>query len=164
MTTDFETHRLWVTQPCEHYFTATDEAARYLSYFGVPAGDISTTGIPVHPVFCEDKDRASCLKRHGLRGDRPVLLQLAGGHGVGPMEELYRSLLAVERPLELSSSPGATPAAEKRLQAVPVPARHRVHVLGFTQQIDELMTIADLVVSKPGGLTTSETLARGTAW
>ena len=44
-----------------------------------------------------------------------------------------------------------------------MPERHRAKVLGFTTQMDELMAAADLVVSKPGGLTTSEVLARGTA-
>jgi len=47
------------------------------------------------------------------------------------------------------------------MHKIPCPARHRTKVLGFTTEIDELMTVADLVVSKPGGLTTSETLARG---
>ena len=47
VTTDFETHRLWVNQPCDHYFTATEEGAAYLSHWGVPAKDISVTGIPI---------------------------------------------------------------------------------------------------------------------
>jgi hypothetical protein len=49
----------------------------------------------------------------------------------------------------------------RRLQALPVPERHRVHVRGFTEQMDELMAAADLLVTKPGGLTVSEALARG---
>jgi processive 1,2-diacylglycerol beta-glucosyltransferase len=49
------------------------------------------------------------------------------------------------------------------LERVEVPARHRAKVIGFTTEIDELMALADVVVSKPGGLTTSETLARGAA-
>src|SRR6202022_4023125 len=52
---------------------------------------------------------------------------------------------------------------KKELEAIAPPPRHRTKVLGFTDQIDELMAAADLVVSKPGGLTTSETLARGAA-
>src|SRR5262245_5963911 len=83
-TTDFETHRLWVNQPCDHYFTATEEGAMYLQHWGVPAGDTTATGIPIHPVFSEPKDRAACLKKHGLHGDQPVVLQVAGGFGVGP--------------------------------------------------------------------------------
>src|SRR6516225_953540 len=56
-TTDFETHRLWVNQPCDRYFTATVEGARYLEHWGVPAGKVITTGIPIHPVFAKPKDR-----------------------------------------------------------------------------------------------------------
>src|SRR5581483_6563688 len=93
VTTDFETHRLWVNQPCEHYFTATDEAALYLETFGVPRGDATATGIPIHPVFSRPKDRAVCRARQGLADDRPVILQLSGGCGVGRIEELYRTLL-----------------------------------------------------------------------
>src|SRR3954468_7599774 len=53
VTTDFETHRLWVNQPCDHYTTATDEGAAYLQHWGVPREDITVTGIPIHPVFAQ---------------------------------------------------------------------------------------------------------------
>jgi processive 1,2-diacylglycerol beta-glucosyltransferase len=161
VTTDFETHRLWVNQPCEHYFTATAEGAQYLQHWGVPAADTTATGIPIHPVFSQPKDRAECLKKHGLAGDRPVVLQSAGGFGVGPIAKLYQAILDVARPLEVVVITGRNEAAKAQLAAIPPPPRHRTHVLGFTNEIDELMAAADLVVSKPGGLTTSETLARG---
>ncbi len=160
-TTDFETHRLWVNQPCEHYFTATEEGAQYLQHWGVPAGDTTATGIPIHPVFSQPKDRAVCRQKHGLGNDRPVVLQLAGGFGVGPIAKLYQALLAVARPLEVVVITGRNEAAKAQLEAITPPPRHRTHILGFTTEIDELMAAADLVMSKPGGLTTSETLARG---
>jgi processive 1,2-diacylglycerol beta-glucosyltransferase len=160
-TTDFETHRLWVNEPCEHYFTATEEGAQYLQHWGVPAEHTTATGIPIHPVFSEPKDRGACLRKHDLAGDRPVVLQLAGGFGVGPVEAIYRSLLAVEAPLQIVAITGRNEKARAQIEAVPCPPRHRAKVLGFTDQIDELMAAADLVVSKPGGLTTSEALARG---
>jgi processive 1,2-diacylglycerol beta-glucosyltransferase len=162
-TTDFETHRLWVNQPCEHYFTATEEGALYLQSWGVPATDTTATGIPIHPVFCRSKDRTECRKRLEIDGDQPVILQSAGGFGVGPIEKIYRALLAVEEPMQVLVVTGRNQAAKAQLEAVPVPARHRSRIFGFTDQIDELMAAADLVVSKPGGLTTSETLARGAA-
>ncbi len=160
-TTDFETHRLWAHQPCEHYFTATQEGALYLQSYGVPAGDTTVTGIPVHPVFAKPKDRDACLKKHGLLGDRPVVLQLAGGFGVGPIVKLHQALRDVARPTELVVIAGRNEKVRAELAALPPSSRHRVKVLGFTTEIDELMAVADLVVSKPGGLTTSETLARG---
>src|SRR5262245_55151035 len=86
-TTDFETHRLWVNQPRDFYFTATEEGARYLRHWGVPAKDVQATGIPIHPVFSAPKDRAACLAKQGLVGDRPIILQMAGGFGVGPIEK-----------------------------------------------------------------------------
>src|SRR6185503_4086456 len=69
----------------------------------------------------------------------------------------------IEVPLEVAVVTGRNAAAKEQLAEVAVPARHRVKVLGFTKEIDELMAAADVVLSKPGGLTTSETLARGAA-
>src|SRR4051812_20730831 len=57
VTTDFDTHRLWVNPPCERYFTATEEGAEYLYSWGVPRASAEATGIPIHPVFAEPKDR-----------------------------------------------------------------------------------------------------------
>jgi processive 1,2-diacylglycerol beta-glucosyltransferase len=162
-TTDFETHRLWVNQPCEHFFTATEEGALYLQSWGVPPGDTTPTGIPIHPVFNQPKSQKECQARLDIDGSRPVVLQLAGGFGVGPIEKLYRALLDVALPLEILVVAGRNEKARARLASVDSPARHRARVLGFTDQIDELMAAADVIVSKPGGLTTSETLARGAA-
>ncbi len=163
VTTDFETHRLWVNQPCEGYFTATEEGAHYLRSWGVPAHQTTVTGIPIHPVFAKPKDRDECRARHGITSNRPVVLQLAGGFGVGPVGELFDALGRIEKPLELVVVAGKNAQLKAKLAQRPVPARHRVQVLGFTDKIDELMAAADVVVTKPGGLTTSEVLARGAA-
>jgi processive 1,2-diacylglycerol beta-glucosyltransferase len=163
VTTDFETHRMWVNQPCDHYFTATEEGALHLQNWDVPAKDISVTGIPIHPVFSRPKDRAACLHRQGLKGDRPILLQLAGGFGVGPIEKIFREVLMIERPLEVVVVCGRNEKLLAKLAAIAPPGRHHVKVFGFTKEIDELMQVADVVLTKPGGLTTSEVLARGAA-
>ena len=163
VTTDFETHRLWVNQPCDHYTTATAEGAAYLHHWGVPRENTTVTGIPIHPVFSRPKDRGQSLKAQGLVGDRPVVLQLAGGFGVGPIAGLFEGLLSVETPLEIVAVTGKNAKAKKQLETIKPPRRHRVKVMGFTDQIDDLMNVADVVMSKPGGLTTSEVLARGAA-
>jgi len=163
VTTDFETHRLWVNQPCDHYFTATEEGSLYLQSWGVPKEDTTATGIPIHPVFSQPKDRSACLERLGLKGDRPVVLQLSGGFGVGPIEKLFRALLDVDEPLDIMAVTGRNQKVKTQLEKVKLPSRHDVKIFGFTDKIDELMAAADLVLSKPGGLTTSETLARGAA-
>jgi processive 1,2-diacylglycerol beta-glucosyltransferase len=162
-TTDFETHRMWVNQPCDHYFTATDEGAAYLTFWGVQAKDITVSGIPIHPVFSQEKDPLACRQRLGLGTDRPVILQMAGGFGMGPVEKIFAGVLSAERPLEVVVVAGRNETLKSRLEQVEVPPRHKAKVLGFTREIDEWMAAADIVLSKPGGLTTSEVLARGAA-
>ena len=93
--------------------------------------------------------------------DLPVILQLSGGFGVGPIEKLFAAILHVQKPVQLVTITGRNEALKKKLTALDTPSRHRVKVMGFTKEIDELMQAADLVVTKPGGLTTSEVLARG---
>ncbi len=76
---------------------------------------------------------------------------------------IFQGLLEVAVPLQLIAVAGRNQKLQARLQKLEVPPRHQVKVLGFTREMDELMAVADLVVSKPGGLTTSETLASGAA-
>ena len=92
-----------------------------------------------------------------------MILQLAGGFGVGPVEKLFDAVLAVETPMELVVVTGRNEELKQRLEQRTPPPQHRVHVIGFTTQMHELMTAADLVMTKPGGLTTSEALACGIA-
>jgi processive 1,2-diacylglycerol beta-glucosyltransferase len=162
VTTDFETHRLWVNQPCEQYFTATEEGAAYLTHWGVPERDILVSGIPIDPAFGRPHDRAALLEKHDLAHDRPIILQMSGGFGVGPVEELYRAILSVEVPLQVVVSTGKNEELKARLETI-ASRRHRTKVIGFTNSMHEFMSISDILVSKPGGLTTSEALACGTA-
>lgn len=163
VTTDFDVHRIWTHNPCEAYTTATEEGRINLGGWGAPLERITTTGIPIDPLFTEQKDAAACRKLHDIIGQRPVLLQMSGGQGVGPAEQVHRRILDVATPLEIISVAGHNEKLKKKLEAIPCPPRHRRKILGFTDKMDELMAAADLLVSKPGGLTTSEALARGLA-
>lgn len=161
VSTDFEPHPIWVNEPCEHYFTATADGAALLQNSGVDGGKISITGIPIHPVFSRVPDREECLHSHGLKGDRPVVLQLAGGVGTGPVETIFREILSIETPLEIAVVCGRNEEVKGKLDSIEPPERHRVRVLGFTAEMHELIQAADVMVSKPGGLTVSEALALG---
>jgi processive 1,2-diacylglycerol beta-glucosyltransferase len=119
------------------------------------------TGIPVDPAFSVPCDRDAARRAFGLSGDRPVVLQAAGGHGVGPLEDAYRALLESTVPSEIVVVCGRNEGARRSLSAIRPPSRHRAKVLGFTDRMRELMTAADLLVTKPGGLTVSEALACG---
>ncbi|QOV90828.1 MGDG synthase family glycosyltransferase [Humisphaera borealis] len=161
VTTDFYIHCMWVKQPVERYYMASRESAINLSNV-VPLSEMEVTGIPIHPAFGEAMDPTGCRRKHGISVDRNVVLQLAGGFGVGPIEQIHRRLLECQTPLHVVVATGRNARVRTRLEAIPLPSHHRRTVLGFTSDMPELMTAADVVVSKPGGLTTSEAMATGT--
>ena len=151
--TDFHAHRLWAQLPCERFFVAADPTSASLKSRGVEPGAIRVTGIPVDPAFSEPRGRQ--------RGERTLVLQLAGGSGIGPIEEIFDSLLKIRRPISVVVVTGRNEDARRRLVSRLKPTRHSVAILGFCDNMRELMAKADLIVSKPGGLTVSESLALG---
>ncbi len=169
VTTDFVPHRSCVSRIPDHYFTATEEWCAYLETQGLSADIVSTTGIPIDPKFAQRQDRSRCLKSLGLTGDRPVLVFLTGGMGssfpvtVYFAEDAYNAVLTIEIPLDILVVTGNYQALKEQFEQIPVPPKHRVKLLGFTDQMDELLGVADVVMTKPGGLTSAEILARGAA-
>jgi len=159
--TDYDAHRIWVHEPTERYCVASPVAAASLRGHGVAASAIAVTGIPVDPTFSVPIDRDAARRAFGLSGGYPVVVQAAGGHGVGPLEDVYRALLASTVPSEIIVVCGRNEEGRKGLMRIRPPSRHQVKILGFTDKMRELMAVADLLVTKPGGLTISEALACG---
>jgi processive 1,2-diacylglycerol beta-glucosyltransferase len=162
--TDFDVHAMWLVHHYERYFVALDETRVHLEKLGIPGGAITVTGIPIDPIFAVVKDKAATRERLGLSRDKTGVLLSAGGFGVGPIEHLVTSLLEASHPLHVVAVCGRNAEAKERLEALArraTPERHAVTVVGFTTEMDEYMSAADVLVGKPGGLTTSEALAKG---
>lgn len=163
VTTDFYTHRANYAKYYEHYFVYTEEGAAHLKAMGAKKKQISVTGTPIQPEFSETKDRGQCLRAHGLSSDRPVVLQMTGGLGMGPVEKIFDALLAVKTPLEIAVVAGRNQELKQRLEQIVLPPQHRAKIFGLTDRIDELMRAADVLVSKSGGMSSAEALACGLA-
>jgi processive 1,2-diacylglycerol beta-glucosyltransferase len=163
--TDFDVHAMWLCRHFEQYFVALDETKVLLEKLGIAPGNVTVSGIPIDPVFTVEKDRRSMRRKHGLDEEKTTILVSAGGFGVGPMERLVRSLLEPERPAQVVAIAGRSEELKASLDGLKdsIPRGNRVslHPVGFTREMDEYMAAADLLVGKPGGLTTSEALARG---
>jgi processive 1,2-diacylglycerol beta-glucosyltransferase len=162
--TDLDVHAMWLCHHYEHYFVALDETREHLVRLGIPPEKVSTTGIPIDPVFAEKKDKAAMRRRLGLAPDRVTVLLSAGGFGVGPVEHIVTTLFELRHPAQVVAICGRNAELAARMEAL---ARDRrsppglLHVVGYTTAMDEYMSAADLLVGKPGGLTTSEALAKG---
>ena len=163
--TDFDVHAMWLVHHYEHYFVALDEARVYLEALGIPARKITVSGIPIDPVFAKQKDKQEMRAKHGLAPDRTTILLSAGGFGVGSVDALIASLLSLQHRAQIVAICGRNEELRKRLTKLAARAKPDATVIvkpfGYTQEMDELMTASDLVLGKPGGLTTSEALSKG---
>ena len=86
--TDFDVHAMWLVHHFEHYFVALDETRAHLQQLGIATEKITVSGIPIDPVFAEQKDKRAMRRKHGLKEDRTTILISAGGVGVGPIDHL----------------------------------------------------------------------------
>ena len=165
--TDFDVHAMWLCRHYEHYFVAIDETKAHLEELGVSASKVSVTGIPIDPVFATTKDANAMRIKHGLDPDpgRATILVSAGGFGVGRIETMLAALAKLRHPAQVVAVCGRNldlfADLEARAKVEPPDARVKLKPVGFTTEMDELMAASDLIVGKPGGLTTSESLARG---
>jgi len=157
--TDFEAHALWMEPAVDLYCVAADETKARLVARQVESERVAVTGIPIASRFSQTIDAAAVRRRRGLRDDLPTVLVLGGGFGMGPMAEILESLDAVAREFQTVVVAGRNEALRRELAAHD--RHHPTHVLGFVSNMHEMMTVADLIISKPGGLTTSEALALG---
>jgi len=163
--TDFDVHAMWLVHHYERYFVAMEEARVYLEALGIPPEKITVSGIPIDPVFALKKDKQEMRAKHGLAPDRTTILLSAGGFGVGSVDALVHALLPLKHRAQIVAICGRNEELRKRLTKLAARAKPDATVLlkpfGYTKEMDELMTASDLVLGKPGGLTTSEALAKG---
>ncbi len=163
--TDFDVHAMWLCHHYEQYFVALEETRAHLEQLGIPAAKLTVSGIPIDPVFMQSKDKHAMRAKHGLQQERVNILLSAGGFGVGSIAHVIEALGALKHPAQLIAVCGRNEQLRAQLaqQALSMlPAQNvALKVIGYTTEMDELMAAADLLLGKPGGLTTSEALARG---
>jgi processive 1,2-diacylglycerol beta-glucosyltransferase len=157
--TDFEAHALWMEPNVDLYCVAAEETKARLVARGAPANNVVITGIPVAKKFSNEADPSEVRRRMGLRDDLPILLVLGGGFGMGPLAQILAQLNQVQQSLQVLVVCGRN--EELRRELAVQERTHPTHVLGFVTNMQELMAVADLIITKPGGLTSSEALAMG---
>ncbi len=158
--TDFVPHSYWLHQQVDRYFVGSTAAQAWLETSGIPGERIQRTGIPIDPVFAEPTDGAPRLRALGLDPAQPIVLVMGGGQGLGPIEQVTTALAALPESFQLVVIAGVNAKLQRRLTKLAPNFRRRVVVLGHVQFIHDLMGVATLLVTKPGGLTTSEALAK----
>jgi processive 1,2-diacylglycerol beta-glucosyltransferase len=160
--TDVELHRLWYCQDIEHWFVPQGHTARRLEAWGVERQRITVSGIPIHRKWDQPLDRAAILRDWNLPDGRPIVL-LAGGadYTVGPIVRIARRLAKRQPRAYVVVLSGRNKKLQAQLAGLKE-ALAAILPIPFTDRVNELVQVASLMVTKPGGVTTAECLAKGT--
>jgi processive 1,2-diacylglycerol beta-glucosyltransferase len=159
--TDFISEPPWVQPEIDFYCVASDSAKLQLIGWGVSPNRILHCGVPVDPVFALPFERQEVLRSLGLNPNRPVALVMGGGMGPWPIDSIVEHLEACHLPLQVVAIAGRDQRMRRRLEALRGKVTLELFPFGWTDRIPELMAAADLLITKPGGLTASEALAAG---
>lgn len=163
--TDFDLHAMWCQPGVSGYFVACEEVADRLRQAGVEAARIAVSGIALMPAFAAPPTAtaAAVLQQCGFDAALPTVLLMGGGGGFGKLDAVAAALLAGAPHFQLLVLAGRNASTLRALQALALRWPGRLAALGFTDQVAALMASADIVITKPGGLTTAEALASGVA-
>jgi len=158
--TDFGAHPVWVHDGITGYFVATEGVREELVEWGVAWERVHVTGIPIDLKFGQRMPREEAKIALGLDPRSPVVLVMGGGNGVGPLHALAERLVGLPSRPQVVVIAGRNEALRRRLGDLERTAPGRIRALGFTNEVDRWLDAADLNVTKAGGLTCSESLAK----
>lgn len=159
--TDYDKHALVMQPGLSTYFVSNDKIRWKMTHAGIPPHKIILSGIPIDPVFYMDKSREGLHRLYHLPAERKTILVLSGGHGMKRIDEIVTTLTTLGEPLSIIAIAGKNEKLLARLERLPVPNHIHFVPVGWTDTMDEYMRLADIIISKPGGLTTSECLVLG---
>ncbi|WP_414051168.1 diglucosyl diacylglycerol synthase [Macrococcus animalis] len=156
--TDYRMHKNWLTPDSEMYYVATDSLKNELITYGVPEENINITGIPIHEKFSEPIDRNTWLIEHGLNPNKKTLLMVAGAFGVMEGFNEMLSSLVTKSDHQFVVVCGKNQSLVTNLQNQF--KSNNVLVMGYTQNMTQWMSSCDLMLTKPGGITITESLCK----
>jgi processive 1,2-diacylglycerol beta-glucosyltransferase len=158
--TDYKLHAWWIAEGTDTYIVASEDTKRDLEGRKVDPSKIKVMGIPVEPVFSKPLDRARIFKDASLRDDLFTILVIGGGFGVGPIEGIVKVIALVRRDLQVVVVCGHNDELARRMRDLMYEHKLNMKVLGFIDNVYEYMEIADILISKSGGITVSESMAK----
>lgn len=161
--TDFTFHPYWEDCTANDYVVVPDslllpQARRK----GFDDSQILPFGIPINPKFREKTDKREARRRLGINEDLPTFLLMGGSMGYGNMGEAVQRIdtTEIDRDYQIVAVCGRNEEMREEIAEISKTSRHRILVTGFVDYVSLIMDASDCIISKPGGLTTSESLAK----
>ena len=159
--TDYAPHSYWVYNNVDYYVVPSEETGRKLIQSGVDERKIKPFGIPLDLNFKKPSERQAVSSSLGLDPFKPMVLIMGGTQGLGPIKELVLFLNDLSQPMQIVIVCGTNRKLYRWLSRRMKGFKKKTLLYGFTHNISELMTVASVIVTKAGGITTAEALAKG---
>ncbi len=156
--TDFTMHPFWEDAPLDYYITANELLNNQALKKGIALEEIVPIGIPINPKFANKVEKADARRMLGLE-NKTTILVMSGSMGYGKIGSMIKELDESTLDFQIVSVCGYNERLKRRIDRMSF--RHKIFNFGFSDKIDLFMDAADCIVTKPGGLTTSEALAKG---
>jgi processive 1,2-diacylglycerol beta-glucosyltransferase len=158
--TDFHVHGAWIHSEVDVYLVSSEDVSNQLIKMGIPKHRLKVTGMPISSNFWTRKNKQEIRKKLKLKNISTVLI-MGGGLGLGGIQQLAYELLKWKEKIQVIICTGKNQKLRRIFSKDEMFHHPHVHILGFVEQIDEWMEAADLLITKPGGLTCFEALSKG---
>jgi processive 1,2-diacylglycerol beta-glucosyltransferase len=159
--TDFAPHAYWLNPGIDYYIVPSQDAKERFMKAGIPAEAIRVFGIPIRMTFAQKSSKQEIAAKLKLDPLVQTVLIMGGGQGLGPIKKVVKSLLKLKRKLQLVVIAGTNGKLMDWLEKAQKKTDKGMVIYEYANNIPELMDISSLIITKPGGMTTSECLAKG---
>ncbi|MDD5504065.1 MAG: glycosyltransferase [Candidatus Omnitrophica bacterium] len=161
--TDFAVHALWINKHVYKYYVASEGEKRLLRLHNIAENNILISGIPVSPLFAADYNKQVLREKLGIDQEAPCALMISGRYNLRGYEQLLESFKDVDDYCHIIVLAGKNKLLELKMKQIAKGLKNKkISVFGIVDNMHEFMAASDIVISKPGGLTTSEVLASKT--
>jgi processive 1,2-diacylglycerol beta-glucosyltransferase len=164
--TDYGIHTAWLTANADRFYVPTEaiksELLTLKDYLNIDSDNIKVTGIPIHPKYIEIDDKNALRRKYNLEPDIFTILLFRDVFTKGNFEYFVKYLSMVPHPIQLIMLAGKEWPISDRIKRKFAENNISYRIFGYIDFMEELMALADIVITKSGGLTTSECLAAGT--
>ena len=160
--TDYTAHSTYIQDEIDYYIAGDEYVKEVLISEGVDGDKIKPYGIPVEKSFLEHREKSVVLEELGLAPDKFTVLLMGGSFGAGNIKDTLKELLEIDRDFQIIVITGRNETLKEKLEKSL--EKHdidkNISILGFTQDMNDILSAVDIIVSKPGGLTTTECLLK----
>ena len=158
--TDYTTHSTWIQNEIDYYIVGHEYVKELLVYEGVDSEKVKAFGIPVEKSFLSYRDRETVLTELGLSPEKLTVLLMGGSFGAGNIKETLEDLIAIDRDFQILVITGRNEHLKDKLSKMLDSTIHNKNIclLGYTNKMNDILASIDVLISKPGGLTTTEAL------